>query len=159
MEKSRKIALIMGRETEYCSIKSPISSEEKKAELRKMMTRSESGRAILQKEEIEERMKKEREKRDKEIRSYTPSVTVSVKQKTGISGILSPMVEDGILPKDIRMRSVMCKNSSNVCVRLTKEQRKQIENLAIKWDMSKSCVIRIFVEIMLENISEGKNEV
>ena len=103
--KRRKKCFDMERKTEFWNKKETgLTREERRTKLRELMMRSESGRALLEKEAADA-LKREKEK--SEFRSYTPSETTRKKKidrelekRSKISDCLLNMCNNKMLPMD-----------------------------------------------------------
>lgn len=88
-------------EIEYWNEKKEYNSvEERRSELRRLMMKSASGRALLNKEELEKRVKENKNKRETEIRSYSPSF--KQEKRYSMTDVFRNMIEGQALPAEAR---------------------------------------------------------
>ena len=88
-------------EIEYWNIEKKYNSdEERRSDLRRLMMRSESGRALLKKEELEKRVKENKNKRETEIRSYSPSY--KPEKRSSVIDVFRNMIEGQAFPAEAR---------------------------------------------------------
>lgn len=86
-------------EIEYWNCRKEFNSaEEERSALRKLMMQSASGRALLKKEELEKRVKENKNKR--EIRSYSPSY--KPEKRYSVTDVFRKMIEGQALPAEAR---------------------------------------------------------
>lgn len=89
------------REIEYWNCKKEFNSaEEMRSALRNFMMQSESGRALLKKEDLEKRVNENKNKRETEIRSYSPSY--KPEKRYSMTDVFQNMIEGQAFPAEAR---------------------------------------------------------
>lgn len=89
------------REIEYWNCKKEYNSdEERRSDLRRLMMQSASGRDLLKKEDLEKRVKENKNKKEIEIRSYSPSY--KPEKRYSVTDVFRKMIEGQALPAEAR---------------------------------------------------------